>query len=82
MRGGKFCQLVVGRMGYSSAEVSRYLGITTSSVNRLAVSEETANLKKYLKMLENLRSFLSAFHANILGQPAVPFSGSASTVPT
>jgi hypothetical protein len=45
-----FCQLAVGRMGYPGAEVARYLGVTTSSVNRLAVSEEAADLKKYLKM--------------------------------
>jgi hypothetical protein len=38
-------------MGYPGAEVARYLGVTTSSVNRLAVSEEAADLKKYLKML-------------------------------
>jgi hypothetical protein len=38
-------------MGYSGAEVARYVGITTSSVNRLAISEEAADLKKYLKML-------------------------------
>jgi hypothetical protein len=45
-----FCQLAVGRMGYPGAEVARYLGVTTSSVNRLAVSKEAADLKKYLKM--------------------------------
>jgi len=41
-------------MGYPDAEVARYLGVTTSSVNLLAVSEEVADLKKYLKMLQNL----------------------------
>jgi len=46
-----FCQLAVGKMGYPGAEVARYLGVTTSSVNRLAVSEEATDLKKYLKML-------------------------------
>jgi hypothetical protein len=46
-----FCQLAVGEMGYPGAEVARYLGVTTSSVNRLAISEESADLKKYLKML-------------------------------
>jgi len=34
-------------MGYSDAEVAHYLGVTTSSANRLAVSEEAADLKKY-----------------------------------
>ena len=45
-----FCQLAIGRMGYPGAEVARFLGVTTSSVNRLAVSEEVTNLKKYLKL--------------------------------
>src|SRR3990172_9164170 len=45
-----FCQLAVRRMGYSGAEVARFLGVTTSAVNRLAVSEELVNLKKYLKL--------------------------------
>ncbi len=45
-----FCQLAIGRMGYPGAEVARFLGVTTSSVNRLAVSEEVADLKKYLKL--------------------------------
>jgi hypothetical protein len=46
-----FCQLAVGKMGYPGAEVARYLGVTTSSVNRLAVSQEATDLKRYLKML-------------------------------
>ncbi|MDI6761703.1 MAG: transposase [Thermodesulfobacteriota bacterium] len=45
-----FCQLAVGKMGYPGAEVARFLGVTTSSVNRLAASEETSDLWKYLKM--------------------------------
>lgn len=45
-----FCQLAVGKMGYPGAEVARFLGVTTSSVNRLAVSEEVLDLKKYLKL--------------------------------
>jgi hypothetical protein len=45
-----FCQLAIGRMGYPGAEVARFLRVTTSSVNRLAVSEEPANFKKYLKL--------------------------------
>ena len=35
-----FCQLAVREMRYPGAEVARFLGVTTSSVNRLAVSEE------------------------------------------
>lgn len=47
-----FCQLAVGKMGgYPGAEVARYLGVTTSSVNRLAVSDEISDLENYLKML-------------------------------
>jgi hypothetical protein len=45
-----FCQLAVRGMGYSGAEVGRYLGVTTSAVNRLAVSEELLDLKQYLKL--------------------------------
>ena len=45
-----FCQLAIGRMGYPGAEVARFLGVTTSSVNRVVVSEEVSNLKKYLKL--------------------------------
>jgi hypothetical protein len=37
-------------LGYPGGEIARYLGVTTSFINRLAVSEEAADLKKYLKM--------------------------------
>jgi hypothetical protein len=37
-------------MEYSGAEVARYLGVTTSAVNRLAVSEALPDLKQYLKL--------------------------------
>ena len=43
-----FCQVAVKGMGYSGAEVARFLGVTTSSVNRLAVSKELPGLGKYL----------------------------------
>jgi hypothetical protein len=46
-----FCQIAVTRMGYSGAEVARFLGVTTSSVNRLAVSEELPEVRKYLNAL-------------------------------
>jgi len=42
-----FCQLAVRRMGYSGTEVARYLGVTTSAVNRLAALEESRELLKY-----------------------------------
>jgi hypothetical protein len=42
-----FCQLAVEKMGYPGAEVARYLGITTSAVNRLAASEESRQALKY-----------------------------------
>jgi len=45
-----FCQLAVGKMGYPGAEVARFIGVTTSSVNRLSVFKEVADLKGYLKM--------------------------------
>jgi putative transposase len=43
-----FCQLAVKRMGYTGAEVARYLGATTSSVTRLANSEAVLDLAQYL----------------------------------
>jgi len=43
-----FCQTAVGEMGYSGAEAARFLGITTSAVNRLAVSAKLKELGKYL----------------------------------
>jgi REP-associated tyrosine transposase len=46
-----FCQLAVQGMGYSGAGVARFLGVTTSSVNRLAVSEELPEVRQYLKAL-------------------------------
>jgi putative transposase len=45
-----FCQLAVGKMGHPGAEVARFLGVTTSSVNRLAAYEETPDMRKYLNM--------------------------------
>lgn len=46
-----FCQVAVRGMGYAGAEVARFLGVTTSAVNRLAVSAELPGVKKYLKAL-------------------------------
>ncbi len=47
-----FCQIAVCRMGYSGAEVARFLGISTSAVNRLANPEELpADLDRYLNKL-------------------------------
>jgi putative transposase len=43
-----FCQIAVKRMGYSGADVARFLGITTSAVNRLAVSDELPEVENYL----------------------------------
>jgi len=43
-----FCQIAVRKMGYSGADVARFLGINTSSVNRLAVSDELPEIEKYL----------------------------------
>jgi len=34
------CRLAVGKMDYSGAEVARFIMVTTSSMNRLAGSEE------------------------------------------
>ncbi|MFI5341101.1 MAG: hypothetical protein ACHQ7N_14860 [Candidatus Methylomirabilales bacterium] len=45
------CQVAVRAMGYSGAEVARFLGVTTSSVNRLAVSEPFPEVRRYLNAL-------------------------------
>ena len=45
-----FCQLAVNKMGYSGAEVARFLGISTSAVNRLASSTEIPELEEILKL--------------------------------
>lgn len=42
-----FCQIAVKKMGYSGADVARFLGITTSGVNRLAASDVLSDTKKY-----------------------------------
>jgi hypothetical protein len=34
--------------GYPGAEVARFLGVTTSAVNKAANSEEVSSLKRYL----------------------------------
>ena len=46
-----FCQVAVKSMGYSGAAVARFLGVTTSSVNRLAGTEELPELSRIVKML-------------------------------
>ena len=43
-----FCQIVVRKMGYSGADVARFLGINTSAVNRLAISDELPEAMKYV----------------------------------
>ncbi len=43
-----FCQIAVKRMGYSGADVARFLGITTSTINRLAVSDGSPEVGKYV----------------------------------
>ncbi len=46
-----FCQVAVQGMGYAGAGVARFLGVTTSSVNRLAVSEALPEVTRYLRAL-------------------------------
>jgi chromosomal replication initiation ATPase DnaA len=43
-----FSQIAVKKMGYSGADVARFLGINTSAVNRLAFSDELPEVEKYL----------------------------------
>jgi REP element-mobilizing transposase RayT len=42
-----FAQIAVKKMGYSGAEVARFLGVTTSAVNRLAAYEEEEEVKTF-----------------------------------
>lgn len=42
-----FSRLAVKRYGYSGASVARFLGVTTSLVNRMANSEEEGDLDQY-----------------------------------
>ena len=45
VRGRKiFCQVAVRKLGYTGASVARFLGMTTSSVNRMAGLEEMTEL--------------------------------------
>jgi len=39
---------VVKKMGYSGVDVARFLGVNTSAVNRFAVSDESAEVEKYV----------------------------------
>jgi hypothetical protein len=44
-------------MGYSGAEVGRYRGVTTSAVNRLAVSEAPPDLRNILSCFKTYVPF-------------------------
>jgi len=46
-----FCQVAVRKLGHSGAAVARFLGVTTSSVNRLAASEELPECTRYVNAL-------------------------------
>ncbi|MFC1841178.1 transposase [Thermodesulfobacteriota bacterium] len=43
-----FCQIAVKEMGYSGAEVARFLGVTTSAVNRAASSNKLSEVENYI----------------------------------
>jgi REP element-mobilizing transposase RayT len=50
VRGRKIiCQVAVRKLGYTGASVARFLGMTTSSVNRMARQEEVAGLDEWDK---------------------------------
>jgi hypothetical protein len=42
-----FCQLAVVKFGYTGASVARFLGVTTSLVNRYAACGELSELREY-----------------------------------
>jgi hypothetical protein len=44
-----FSQVAVHRMGYTGAEVARFLGLTTSAVNRLASQQELQECDEYTR---------------------------------
>jgi REP element-mobilizing transposase RayT len=44
-----FCYMAVKRLGYSGAAVARFLGVTTSLVNRLANSDGTSGVDQYVE---------------------------------
>jgi REP element-mobilizing transposase RayT len=46
-----FCQIAVCKMGYSGAEVARFLRISTSAVNRLASLDELPECSQYCNKL-------------------------------
>ena len=46
-----FCQEAMRETGYSGAEMAPFLGVTTSSVNRVTVSEILPKVRKYLNAL-------------------------------
>ena len=39
------CQIAVNNIGYTGADVDRFLGINTSAVNRLAVSDDVSKVE-------------------------------------
>jgi putative transposase len=43
-----FSRIAVRDLGYSGAEVARYLGVTTSAVNRAASGEAPPEVERYL----------------------------------
>ena len=44
-------QIAIRKLRYSGAEVARYLGISTSAVNKMANLEELPEVKSYIKLL-------------------------------
>ena len=60
-----FCPRTVTGMGYAGAEVARCLGVTTSSVNRLAVSEELPAVRQYRNAPWNLPHFAVLYYQQI-----------------
>jgi hypothetical protein len=49
------CRIALKKMGDSGAEVARFFGVTTSSVNRPAVSPEPPDPSKFPNALQNPR---------------------------
>jgi putative transposase len=50
-----FCQVAVRKLGYSGASVARFLGVTTSAVNRMARQEAVSELSKWGSEMGEIR---------------------------
>ncbi len=73
VRAGRLvCQAAKRQMGYSGAEMARFLGVTISSVNRVTVSDILPKVRKYLNALRNLVLYTFPITMMASWEPADP----------